>query len=77
MIKMKALISSIESVMTGYRVAQVERDDAVFAVAEGLFWVDCLDEVVADRYWFDPVDQTIKKIVAQDAQPAVNGAQTL
>lgn len=76
--KMKALISSIEPRETGYRVAQVEPDANVFAVAEGLFWVDCADDVVQDLFWFDPSDNTIKPIVQPDAQqPTVDGAETL
>lgn len=59
---MKALISSIEPVQSGYRVAQVEANENIFPVAEGLFWVDCSDEVVADQFWYDPSDQQIKLI---------------
>lgn len=61
---MKALISSIEMVEAGYRVSQVEPDENVFAVAEGLFWVDCSDNVVADRYWYDPETETIREVPA-------------
>lgn len=61
---MKALISSIEPVLGGYRVAQVTQDDATFQVAEGLFWADCADDVVADQFWYDPQDQTIKPVQA-------------
>lgn len=57
---MKALISTIEPRETGYRVAQVTYDDQVFEVADVLFWVDCADDVIADQYWYDPSDQTIK-----------------
>lgn len=67
--RMKALISSVEPRETGYRVAQVEPDANVFAVAEGLFWVDCADDVVQDSFWFDPQDQTIKPIVQPDPLP--------
>lgn len=76
---MKALISSIEPCEAGYRVAQVEQDANVFAVAEGLFWVDCADDVVQDQFWYDPVDQTIKAIPEPEAptQSAVAGAETL
>lgn len=77
---MKALISSIEPRETGYRVAQVEQDANIFAVAEGLFWVDCANDVVADNFWYDPTDQTIKPIyVAPEntEQPISQGAQTL
>jgi hypothetical protein len=62
-IKMKeALISPQEPRKTGYRVAQVEQQE--FEVALPLFWVDCADDVVADQFWYDPVDQTIKPITS-------------
>jgi hypothetical protein len=53
MVKMKALISTIEPVKTGYRVAQVEEDKNIFSVAEGLFWIDCDSNIVADEYWYE------------------------
>jgi hypothetical protein len=56
---MKALISSVEPVESGYRVAQVATDDMTFVVADGLFWVDCADNIVADKFYFDPVIQQI------------------
>lgn len=85
-IKMKALISKIEPKETGFRVAQVETDDNVFGVASDLFWVDCADDVVADQFWYDPVDKSIKPITAQENtvlvtaaldQAVVQGAQQL
>lgn len=57
---MKALISPIEPVLTGYRVAEVRQQE--FQVAEPLFWVACANNVVADQFWYDPTDQTIKLI---------------
>jgi hypothetical protein len=57
---MKALISKIEPRNTGYRVAQVEPNDNIFDVAEDLFWVDCPGYIEADKYWFDPSDNTFK-----------------
>lgn len=78
---MKALISSIEPRETGYRVAQVEQDENIFAVAESLFWVDCGDSVEQDKFWYDPADQTLKLIPIPEpvvvTQPTVNGAETL
>lgn len=75
---MKALISSIESVETGFRVAQVEQDSNTFPVAEGMFWVDCSDEIVADQFWYDPLDKTIKvSALASKQQPTVDGAEQL
>ena len=78
---MKALISTTEPVLTGYRVAQVEQDENIFAVADSLFWTDCADDVVADQFWYDPADGTIKEIprvtLASGEQPISQGAQTL
>lgn len=75
---MKALISSLEPRETGYRVAQVAAQE--FPVAEGLFWVDCADDVVADQFYFDPSDQAIKvnppPPPAPD-QPATTGTDEL
>lgn len=77
---MKALISSIEPVQSGYRVAQVEPNTNTFPVAEELFWVDCADDVVQDLYWYDPTDQTIKPVPQPEAdgnQPISQGSQDL
>jgi hypothetical protein len=57
---MKALISPIEPREIGYRVAQVETIE--FGVALPLFWVDCSDEIIADQFWYDPNDETIKPV---------------
>lgn len=85
---MKALVSSIEPRENGYRIAQVEPDNNTFPVAEGLFWVNCQDDCVADQFWYDPQDKTIKPTPEQNAtvesinmdgviQPTVSGAETL
>lgn len=82
---MKALISTFEPVLQGYRVAQVEPDADIFPVAEALFWTECADDVVADRFWYDPVDSLIKSVpepapTAQPVspvQPTSTGTQTL
>ena len=57
---MKALISPIEPRESGYRVAQVVDDSAEFGVADPLFWVTCNNEILADQFWYDPSDETIK-----------------
>jgi hypothetical protein len=57
---MKALISPNEPRETGYRVAQVEDDNLQFDVANPLFWVSCSNEILADQFWYDPSDETIK-----------------
>ena len=56
----EALISINEPRQTGYRVAQVVLDGQSFPVSPELFWVNCADDVVADQFWYDPADQTIK-----------------
>lgn len=61
------------------RVAEVVSQE--FEVAEPFFWVDCADDVVADQFYYDTVDQTIKPIVnepkPEPVQPESNGTQTL
>lgn len=74
----QALISPNEPRETGYRVAEVCA--VAFQVARPLFWVACADDVVADEFWYDPTNQTIKPI--PQPEPAPNppitaGAQTL
>lgn len=76
---MKALISSIEPRETGFRVAQVESDHKTFPVADGLFWVTCANDVVADQFWYDPSDQEIKPIPVPEVldQPVSDGTQEI
>lgn len=84
MIDMKALISKIEPVESGYRVAQVEQDENIFPVAVDLEWIDCPDGTEKDHHWYDPADGQFKLnpfyIVPEPLvteQPQVSGAQTL
>jgi len=58
----EALISTIEPRETGYRVAQVVAEGETFPVASAFFWTPCADDVVADQFWYDPSDNTIKPI---------------
>jgi hypothetical protein len=79
---MKALISTIEPLESGYRVVQVEPDDAIFVVAEGLFWIDCPNDLEPSVVWYDPQDGQFKPIPvspiqAAPNQPSVQGAQTI
>lgn len=62
---MQALVSMNELVKYGYRIAQIETDDKVFPVAQGLFWFPCSDDVIADKYFYDPATATITKIEGQ------------
>lgn len=80
---MKALISPLEVCKAGYRVAEVCAQ--AFEVASPLFWVDCADDVVADKFWYDPATQSCQLIpvpepvdvVGDTAQPISQGSQTL
>ena len=57
--------SPFQPIMATYpnscRVAEVCPSE--FEVALPLFWVDCADDVVADQFYYDTNDQTIKPIV--------------
>jgi len=63
----KALICPNEPVnffdgSSGYRIAQVELAENIFSVADPLYWTDCADDVVADFWYFDFSDNTIKTV---------------
>lgn len=45
------------------RVCQVEPDDKIFIVADPLFWTSCPENTVADQWYYDTSDQTVKEIV--------------
>jgi hypothetical protein len=73
----KALISPNEVIQnfdntTGQRVADIHATG--FEVAAPLFWVDCEDDVVADRFYYDPTDATIK-VVPEFVPPAPIGGE--
>jgi len=69
---MKALVAPAEPRQNGgYRVCQVEPDDQTFEVAEPFFWTDCSDDVVADQFYYDPADATIKPITEWPAPPYI------
>lgn len=59
---MQALISMDELLAYGYRVAQVVQDNEVFPVSERMFWFPCGNDVVADKYYYDPGLSKIVKI---------------
>ncbi len=76
----KALISPQEQVnnfdgTSGYRVAQVEDTENIFDVAGELHWIDCADDVVADQFYFDTVQNLIlEKPVPPPPPPRANTA---
>ena len=55
----KALISTIEPVLSGFRVAQIVDEANVFEVSPELFWVDCADDVTADNFYYDPATSSM------------------
>ncbi len=75
---MYALVSPNEPSFGGYRVAEVAA--VSFEVAEPLFWVECNDEVVADRFHYDPSAGVIlpnpPTIVPVGQQPITTGSQS-
>jgi hypothetical protein len=62
----KALISTEELIAHGYRVAQVENVENIFPVAETMFWIDCLDDTIPDKYFYNPATTKIEKIEIQE-----------
>ena len=81
----KALISTIEPITnfdgsTGIRVAQVENASDIFEVAEGLYWVDCNDNVIADEFYFDDISKSIlpvPKRTATNPQPTASNVTSI
>jgi hypothetical protein len=74
-----ALVCPNEPVQNGYRIAQVEMKADIFPVAEPLYWTDCADEVVADQWYYDTSNQTIKLVPVPEpkSQTISNNTQTL
>jgi hypothetical protein len=58
----------------GERVCQVA--DVSFPVAQPLFWVDCENDVLADQFYYDSSDKTIKPI-DNAPYPGHKGLQTV
>lgn len=44
--------NTTESIDGCQRVAEVEPDNEVFEVASPLYWVDCPDDCLADKWYF-------------------------
>lgn len=61
--RLLALISTQEPREQGYRVAQVVRKNQSFEIAPEMFWQPCPDYIIADRYWFNPSDNSFKEII--------------
>lgn len=61
----KALVSTIEprgKNNSGYRVLEVVDAANTFEVHSNLQWHDCADTVEMDKYWYDPVSSSFKKL---------------
>jgi hypothetical protein len=72
----KALISPNEPRESGYRVAQVEPDGQTFEVGNPLFWTPCADDVVADKFWYNPDIQLVIPIPPPPPPSAEANKQT-
>ena len=51
------------------RVAQIVEDDKTFPLAEPMFWTDCSDDAVADRWWCDVITKIVSPII-NEPRPA-------
>jgi hypothetical protein len=61
----KALVSTIESSGkddAGYRVLEVVESGNEFPVNSNLQWHNCPDNVEMDKWWYDPVTSSFKKL---------------
>lgn len=59
-----AILTSIEN---SWRVAQVQ--DTTFGVASPLFWTECADDVEADKFYYNSLDNTIYPCPPSPAYP--------
>ena len=50
-----------EIIPNAQRVCEVAEN--TFEIAEPLFWMDCANDVIADRFYYDDISKTIKPIV--------------
>jgi len=61
---MKALISTIESRESGFRVADIHQTG--FETTSDFYWVDCPDDMKPDAKWYDPQTQTFNSFPVQE-----------
>lgn len=74
---MKALISPNEKVysydgtLLGSRVAQI--NDVAFIIAQPLFWINCPDDCVADKWYYSDEQLYIKPVPPEpEPEPEAN-----
>ena len=61
----KALVSTVEprgKDDSGYRVLEVVDAANTFETHSSLQWHDCADIVEGDKYWYDPVSSSFRKL---------------
>ena len=68
-----ALICPNEPVTNGYRIAEIQPDEA-WNPASPTYWLKCADDVTPDEWYFDTSTNTITQIPVVSA---VIGLQTL
>lgn len=72
--KEKFFIPVITEIPNSDRIAEVAT--AEFPVALPLFWVDCLDDVVADVWYYDNATQQILLVPPPAPHPVTNVTET-
>ena len=65
----KALIAPLDTCEHGCRIAQVENIGDEFEVCTPNYWIDCGDNVEADKFYFNEEDNTIKPIPVVEVKP--------
>jgi hypothetical protein len=74
---MIALISKIEPREQGWRVVQVNKDDEGFEVTNDYFWFVCPDNIIADKFWFNPIDSSFQVMPIPEPVPSTTMTQGL
>ena len=72
---MLALVSPLEPVSTGWRLAQIVDDVNVFPVAAPYFWAECPAEATCEHYVFDPLKVAIVRDQFASFQQLVGAPQ--
>lgn len=71
-----ALVCPNEPVTNGYRIAEVQPDEA-WPAAPPTYWMECADDVNADDWYFDTTTNTIMQTPSSFTLASPIGLQTL
>jgi len=72
-------LPEITTIVDGVRVAEVVANGSEFPIAPPLFWDDCADDVVADKWYYNTETTAIIQIPAAPPYPSTGttGTQTV